>query len=115
MSHNQVLKVKSCKVKMSSNSFRLCTSKVTDNQELGSWVAYGFFWGRIDHRFYFYLKVPRYRRSLGFTESRPYLVFLSEEEEVSSRQLSPLTISIKIMLMIQRSSSVKYSLQVNIS
>ena len=44
MGHNKVLKVKSCKVKLSSNSFRLCTSKVTDNQELGSWVAYGFLW-----------------------------------------------------------------------
>ena len=70
---------------------------------------------RIDHRVLFFLfKRSSISQVTEVTESRPYLVFLSEEEEVSSRQLSPLTISIKIMLMIQRSSSVKYSLQVNI-
>ena len=57
LSHNRVSICKSCKVKLSSNSFRLCTSKVTDKQELGFMVvAHGLFWDRIDHRVLFFIQ-----------------------------------------------------------
>ena len=60
----------------------------------------------IDHRSYFYSKIPLYHRSLWNTESRPYFILVGEGWFLV-RKLGQINYSIKVIKIWLKFSSVK--------